>query len=449
MGSPLHANHQAAFFISLHTRKTRRTLAENLNHNQPTVAVIRNQAADNYMQFLAEFDRDVWILLLTRGLRSFSAAILTVCFTIYMSKLGATSVQLGMIFTGMVLFAALRSLGEGLIADRFGRKPVLLLTSTLMTIGGLIFALNQDLRVLTVSAIIFGVGRGIPYTPAEQAMLTEKVSSENRTTAFSVNSFIGTIAAVFGSFAAILPVYLQGRGAAELASYQPVFIIFALSGLVSTLSFLMIKETHQNTPDDEPAENEQITADERWILSRWSLVVALDFIGGSFIRNFTSYWFYVKFGVGLGQIGTLFGASRIVAAGSYYLGLRLAKGVGTIMAIVLSRVPVVIFNVLTPLMPSYIIVAYLRGFMSLFEWIDTPLRQSYLMGVIKSKRKASAAGIVAVVSRFTAAGAPLLSGYFMQFISIDLPFFIAAGFQLASASLMYFIFKDVKPPDEQ
>ena len=157
------------------------------------------------MQSLTEFDRDVWVLLLTRGLRSFITVILTVCFAIYMSKLGATSVQLGIIFTGMALFAALRNLGEGLIADRFGRKPVLLLTSTLMTIGGLIFVLNQDLRVLTVSAIIFGVGRAIPYTPAEQAILTEKVSSENRTTAFSVNSIMETIASVFGSFTAPSP----------------------------------------------------------------------------------------------------------------------------------------------------------------------------------------------------------------------------------------------------
>ncbi len=401
------------------------------------------------MQTLNEFDKDVWILLLTRGIRSFSAAILSVCFTIYMSKLGATSVQLGMIFTGMALFAAVRSLGEGLIADRFGRKPVLLLTSILMTVGGLIFAVSQDLKILTVSAILFNVGRAIPYTPAEQAMLTEKVSSENRTTAFSVNSFIGTIASVFGSFAAILPDILQRRGVVELASYQPLFIIFALSGLVSTLSFLMITETFQNHINYEPGDEEQITADERWILSRWSFVLALDVIGGSFIMNFTSYWFYVKFGVGLGQIGTLFGLSRIIAAGSYYLGLRLAKGVGTIRATVLSRIPVVIINILTPITPTYAIVAYMRGFMSLFAMIDVPLRQSYLMGVIKSKRKASAAGIVAVVSRFTAAGAPMLSGYIMQFISIDLPFFLAAGFQLASASFMYLIFKDVKPPDEK
>ena len=400
------------------------------------------------MQFVKEFDRDVWILLSTRGVRSFSAAILSVCFTIYMNKLGATSVQLGMMFTGMALFAAVRSLGEGLIADRFGRKTVLIITSLLMTVGGLIFAVSQDLRVLIISAILFGVGRFIPFTPAEQAMLTEKVSSENRTTAFSVNSFIGTMAGVFGSFAAILPKYLQDRGMAELASYRPLFIIFSLTGLVSTLAFMVITETYQNNIEDEQVEEIQETADERWILSRWALVLALDVIGGSFIMNFTSYWFFVKFGVGLGEIGTLFGFSRIIAAGSYYLGMRMAKGVGTIRATVLSRVPVVIINILTPLTPTYAIVAYMRGFMSLFSMIDVPLRQSYLMGVIKSKRKASAAGIVAVVSRFTAAGAPMLSGYIMQFISIDLPFFLAAGFQFASASLMYLIFKDIKPPDE-
>jgi MFS family permease len=331
-------------------------------------------------------------------------------------------------FTRMALFVAIRSLGEGLIADRYGRKPVHFFTSLQMVVGGLIFALTQNLRTLTISAIIFSVGRAIPFTPAEQAILTEKVSSENRTKAFSVNSFIGTIAAVFGSFSAILPDLLQERGTAELASYQPLFLIFALSGVISTLSFLMIKETYQNNLNDEDKDEEQIPIDERWILSRWAFVLALDVIGGSFINTFTSYWFYIKFGAGLGQIDTLFGLSRIIAAGSYYLGLRLAKGVGTIRATVLSRIPVVIINTLTPLMPTYIIVAYMRGFMSLFSMIDVPLRQSYLMGVIKSKRKASAAGVVAVVSRFTAAGAPLISGYIMQFISIDLPFFIAAGF---------------------
>jgi MFS family permease len=177
--------------------------------------------------------------------------------------------------------------------------------------------------------------------------------------------------------------------------------------------------------------------------------VAVDIIGGSFIGNFLSYWFYLRFGVGPGKIGALFGASRFLAALSYVLGLKMAERVGTIRATVLSRIPVVAVNVLTPLVPSYTLAALLRGFMSLFSMIDVPLRQSYLMGVIKSRRRASAAGVVTVVSRATSAAAPFLTGYFIEYVSISLPFYIAASFQLASAGLMYYLFKDIKPPEEE
>jgi len=398
---------------------------------------------------ITEFDRDVWILLLTRALRSFSAAILSVTFAIYLSKLGAESVHIGLVFTGIALFSSIRSLLEGIIADRLGRKPVLLFTSIWMTLGGLIFVLTKDLGILMASAVVFCVGGRLPYTPAEQAILTEKVSSESRTMAFSVNSFLGTIMAVFGSLAAIIPEVMQNRGVSEIASYTPIFMIFASAGLISTLFYSIIKEPIKENEVEKTSMDEEMTLYERGILTRWSAVLALDIIGGSFIMNFLSYWFYLKFEVGLGQIGTLFGASRLIAAGSYYLGLRMAKSVGTIRATVLSRVPVVIINYLTPIVPVYSIAAYMRGFMSLFSMIDVPLRQSYLMGVIKSGRRASAAGVVAVISRFTAAGAPLLSGYIIQYVSIDLPFYIAASFQLASAGLMYYFFKDIKPPEEE
>jgi len=398
---------------------------------------------------IAEFDRDVWVLLLTRALRSFSAAILSVTFAIYLSKLGAESVHIGLVFTGISLFSSIRSLLEGFIADRLGRKPVLLFTSIWMTLGGLVFVLTKDLGILMASAVIFSVGGRLPYTPAEQAILTEKVPSESRTMAFSVNSFLGTIMAVFGSLAAILPEVMQNRGVSEIASYTPIFMIFASAGLVSTLFFSIIEEPTKDDEVEDAVDDEEMTLNERRILTRWSAVLALDVIGGSFIMNFLSYWFYLKFGVGLGEIGTLFGASRLIAAGSYYLGLRMAKSVGTIRATVLSRIPVAIINYLTPMVPVYSIAAYMRGFMSLFSMIDVPLRQSYLMGVIKSGRRASAAGVVAVISRFTAAGAPLLSGYIIQYVSIDLPFYIAASFQLASAGLMYYFFKDIRPPEEE
>jgi MFS family permease len=394
--------------------------------------------------------RDAKILVFTRAVRSFSAAILTVGFSIYLSKLGASPVAIGLVFTGSSLFSAFRSLLEGVVADRYGRKPILLYTAGLMIAGGAVFSVTRNLPALMVTAVVFSVGGRLTFTPAEQAMLTEKVSSEDRTTAFSINSFLGTIASVFGSFAAGLPELLQARGVPEIVSYRPIFIVFALAGAITLVFFLFIEETIDTTGSvDEKEEAEEMDVDERALLMKWSGVVAVDIIGGSFIGNFLSYWFYLRFGVGPGKIGTLFGASRFLAAFSYVLGLKMAERVGTIRATVLSRIPVVAVNVLTPLVPSYTVAALLRGFMSLFSMIDVPLRQSYLMGIIKSRRRASAAGVVTVVSRATSAAAPFLTGYFIEYVSMALPFYIAASFQLASAGLMYFLFKDIRPPEEE
>jgi len=277
-------------------------------------------------------------------------------------------------------------------------------------------------------------------------MLSEKVAPEHRTSVFSLNSFMETMAAVFGSLAAAAPEVLQGWGVAEFESYRPVFIMFALSGAVSFLLYTVVRETRMDktihSQEDEPTEY------ERQLILRWSAVLALDVIGGSFTMNFLSYWFYLKWAMGPAQIGVLFGATRLFSSLSYYLGLRMARKVGTIRATVLSRMPVVAFNLLTPAAPTFAAAAYMRVFMSFFSMIDVPLRQSYLMGVIRSRRKASAVGVVSIISRFTAAGAPLVSGYIIQYVSVDLPFVFAAGFQFASAALMYLLFKDVRPPEE-
>jgi MFS family permease len=402
------------------------------------------------LKVLKVLSRDAKILVFTRAIRSFSAAILTVGFSIYLSKLGATPVAIGLVFTVSSLFSAFRSLLEGVVADRFGRKPILLYTAGLMVAGGAVFSITRSLSGLMVTAVVFSVGGRLTYTPAEQAMLTEKVSSEDRTMAFSINSFLGTIASVFGSFAAGLPELLQASGVLEIASYRLIFVIFALAGGITFVFFTFIEETIDTTGEvNDGEEVEEMSVDERALLMKWSGVVAVDIIGGSFIGNFLSYWFYLRFGVGPGKIGALFGASRFLAALSYVLGLKMAERVGTIRATVLSRIPVVAVNVLTPLVPSYTLAALLRGFMSLFSMIDVPLRQSYLMGVIKSRRRASAAGVVTVVSRATSAAAPFLTGYFIEYVSISLPFYIAASFQLASAGLMYYLFKDIKPPEEE
>jgi MFS family permease len=100
-------------------------------------------------------------------------------------------------------------------------------------------------------------------------------------------------------------------------------------------------------------------------------------------------------------------------------------------------------------MPSFAVVAAARLIMSVFSDIDVPLRQSYIMGVTRSRNRASAYGTVQVVSRFTSAGAPAVTGYLYQFVNLAFPFYGAGFFQFASAASMYLLFRNTRPPEEK
>lgn len=127
----------------------------------------------------------------------------------------------------------------------------------------------------------------------------------------------------------------------------------------------------------------------------------------------------------------------------------MAKRIGMINATVLSRLPVVGVNLILPFMSNYTIAALLQGFKSAFSMIDVPLKQSYLMGITRKSRRASVAGASSTAMRVAATIAPTLSGYFLQYVSIMLPFLLEGAFQLTSAVLLWFFFKDIKPPEER
>jgi MFS family permease len=397
--------------------------------------------------FLQSIPRDAKIIIFSNAFRSFSSALLAVSFPIYLSKIGASSVLIGITFMGIMLFSAIRSLTEGIVADRIGRKPILLFIATSLIIGGAIFVATTNITILLVAAVLFTVGGTITYTPAEVALLSDKVSDIDRTMTYSINATLATAASILGSFTGALPEALQRLGFPEILAYQQIFVIFVAVGVVCLILFTILKEVKPEPYLRESVLLSEQELGERKLLMKWSGVVALDQIGGSF-NNLISYWYYLRFGVGPAEIGLITGLGRFIATLSFTLGLRMAKRFGTIRATAMSRIPIFIINILTPFMPSFAFVAASRLFMSIFSDIDVPLRQSYIMGVTRSKVRASTYGVVQIVSRFTSAGAPAITGYLYEFVSLSFPFYGAGFFQFASAASMYLLFKDIKPPEE-
>ena len=53
------------------------------------------------------------------------------------------------------------SLVAGPLADRIGRKPVILLADVLFTVGAIVMAIAPEIYVLMIGRIIIGLGVGI------------------------------------------------------------------------------------------------------------------------------------------------------------------------------------------------------------------------------------------------------------------------------------------------
>ena len=174
----------------------------------------------NRLSFLGSVPRDAKILIFSNSFRSFSSALLAVTFSIYLSKIGVPAVLIGLTFMGISLFSAIRSLIEGVVADRVGRKPILIFIAASLVVGGAVFLVTTDITILLVAAVLFTVGGTITYTPAEVALLGDKVSDGDRTMTYSLNATLATAASILGSFAGALPEALQRLGLPEILAYQ-------------------------------------------------------------------------------------------------------------------------------------------------------------------------------------------------------------------------------------
>src|SRR5882724_9731356 len=98
--------------------------------------------------------RDGWVLFLTRFVRLFSYGALSVVLVFYLTGLGLSESQTGMLLTLTLLGDTLVSLLLTTQADRIGRRRMLILGAILMTGAGLVFASTKNFFFLLVAGTI-------------------------------------------------------------------------------------------------------------------------------------------------------------------------------------------------------------------------------------------------------------------------------------------------------
>lgn len=157
--------------------------------------------------------RDGWLLLASCAVRSFAYGLLSVILGVYLDGVGLSPVTIGWIFTAALAGSAVMTLVIAALADRFGRKRLLVAGAILMALAGWVFAVSDHPLVLALAAI-FGTispsGKDVgPFLSLEQAILPQTVKDQQRTAVFSAYNLVGSFAGALGALAVGLPALLS------------------------------------------------------------------------------------------------------------------------------------------------------------------------------------------------------------------------------------------------
>jgi len=223
-------------------RKFRDSHGSEKNHN----------LAANSVQSLGPIfhQRNVIVLATIRTLYSMSNKIFTTLFVIYaVQQLGHSPSAVALLFSILGLTNTLIKIPAGLASDRFGRKPVLLLTFGAVVANYVALAYIKDLGALAVLIGIFGACWGTRAV-TEWSYLSSSVTPEQKTIAISfMESFWDTGTTIGSILSGIL---------ASVVAYQTTFLLAGLMNLAALPAIYVMNNTPKpRTPGTRNAEDKR------------------------------------------------------------------------------------------------------------------------------------------------------------------------------------------------
>ena len=407
--------------------------------------------------------KDGRILFSTRILRLFAYGFLSVILALYLSELGLSEVNIGLLLTLTLLGDTVISLWITTHADRIGRQRMLIVGAVLMILAAVLFAATRDFYLLLLAAtigVISPSGNEVgPFLSIEQASLTQLVPDRKRTKTFAWYNLAGSFATAMGALSGGgLSQLLQGLGYMPLISYRVVVLGYGVIGLLLIGLFARLSSTIE-VSTGIPSVLAGNPAPRRFlglyrsqnVVLRLAALFSLDaFAGGFVVQSLMAFWFNQKFGVEPAVLGAIFFGANILAGISALSAAWVAGKIGLVNTMVFTHLPSNVLLILVPFMPSLglAIAALLLRFS--ISQMDVPTRQSYTMAVVASDERSAASGITGVARTIGASLSPVFTGVFLSNPAfLGLPFILSGTLKIIYDLSLYFNFRAVKPPEEQ
>jgi MFS family permease len=395
--------------------------------------------------------RDGWLLFATCAVRSFAYGFLSVVLGLYLDAIGLDKLTIGWIFTAALAGGAMMTVALTSVADRFGRRSLLIVGAGLMALAGFTFATTNNPVWLTIAAIIGTIspsGKEVgPFLSIEQAILPETTHDRNRTAVFSAYNLVGSLFGALGALAVGLPSLFS---VPMISGYRMLVWGYVLAAILMMALFALLSPSIEAKTNATPEGRKIGVRRSRGIVAKLTGLFALDaFAGGFIVQSIVAYWFYLRYQTDLNALGGIFFGTNLLAALSFLAAPAIARRFGLLNTMVFTHLPSNLLLLLVPLMPDLELAVVLLLARNLLSQLDVPTRQSYTMAVVDPDERAASAGILSVGRNIGAAIAPLFTGAVLAVPTVGLPFLLAGGLKIIYDLWIFAVFRNVKPPEEK
>ena len=141
----------------------------------------------------------------------------------------------------------------GILTDRIGRKPILVVGATISTVGTFIFPFVTVWWYLLPAAAALAVGSALLGT-AQMCVAADVTTGYRREKAYSIGMSFGMVFGVIGTIVLIIYTYVYENILPANIFYQILLLVAALLMLISAIPMFVIKtpslqETKSCDPD--------------------------------------------------------------------------------------------------------------------------------------------------------------------------------------------------------
>jgi MFS family permease len=393
---------------------------------------------------------DARLLLAARALRAFGDGYVSLLLPYYLSLLGYSALEIGLLVTATLLGSGLMTLAIGFIAHRHSTRHLLLAASVLMALTGLTASIFTDFWPLLIIAVIGTLNPSAsdvtPFSPLEQTLLARATTPQSRTALFARYSLIGALIAAVGAQAAGVPdLFASGGDAARLMTVRVMFVLYAFLGIASLLLYRRLSPALEAPTHEQPVP----LGKSRRIVYTLAALFSIDsFAGGFAVQSLLALWLLQRFDLSVAAAGNIFFWTGLLTAFSHLAAARVAARFGLINTMVFTHLPANVFLILVPFMPTLELALLFLFLRSALSSMDVPARTSYVMAVVSPGERPAAASVTAVPRSLASALSPSIAGALLVASPFGWPLVICGALKIVYDLTLLRMFRAVKPPEE-